>query len=275
VSDTPLKARIDDAAAHIRARTPLTPRVGLILGTGLGNVSDVIDKPVRIPYEEIPGFPHSTAESHAGVLVLGNIGKTPVVAMEGRVHYYEGYSMQEVTFPIRVMRALGATTLISSSAVGGMNPLFAAGDIMLVTDHINLMGDNPLVGPNDESLGPRFPDMSDPYAGELRALAEQVALEERIPLRQGVFVAVAGPNLETRAEYRFLRAIGADVVGMSLIPENLAAVHGGMKVLALAVVTDTCFPDALEPVDIRKILAVAASAEPALKKLVTKILERL
>jgi purine-nucleoside phosphorylase len=275
VSTTSLKQQIDAAAAHVRARSDLTPRAALILGTGLGDVSGVIQDAVRIPYEEIPGFAVSTAESHAGVLVLGRIGKTPVVAMVGRVHYYEGYSMKEITFPVRVMRALGARTLIASNAVGGMNPHLRAGDIVLVSDHINLMGDNPLVGPNDDSLGPRFPDMSDPYAEELRAIAEQVALEERIPLRQGVFVAVAGPNLETRAEYRFLRGIGADVVGMSLVPETLAAVHGGMKVLALSVVTDICLPDALEPVDIKRILAVAASAEPGLKKLVTRILERL
>jgi purine-nucleoside phosphorylase len=270
-----LLADIQAAVDFIRTRSQVTPRVGLILGTGLGDLSGVVENAVKIPYEEIPGFVRSTAESHAGNLVLGNIKKTPVAAMEGRVHFYEGYSMLEVTFPVRVMRALGAGTLIISSAVGGMNPLMSPGDIMAVTDHINLMGDNPLIGPNADELGPRFPDMSEPYARKLVELAEAIALEERIPLQKGVFVAVSGPNLETRAEYRFLRGIGADVVGMSLVPETLAAVHGGMRVLGLAVITDACLPDALEPVDISRILATAASAEPSLKRLVTKMLERL
>jgi len=272
---TSLREAAEAAAKFIRERSDLAPKAGLILGTGLGDVSDAILDPVRIPYEDIPGFAASTAESHAGVLVLGTVKGTPVVAMQGRLHFYEGYSMQEVTFPVRVIRALGARTLLISSAVGGMNPLFAAGDIVAVTDHINLMGDNPLIGANDEALGPRFPDMSEPYARRLLDLAETVALEERMPLRQGVFVGVAGPNLETRAEYRFLRAIGADVVGMSVVPETLVAVHAGMEVLAFAVVTDLCLPDALEPVDIPRILAVAASAEPSLKKLITRVLERL
>jgi purine-nucleoside phosphorylase len=266
---------ITRAAEFVRSRTELVPRAGLILGTGLGNVSDSIESPVRIPYDEIPGFVPSTAESHAGLLVLGNVKGTPVVAMQGRVHFYEGYSMKEITFPVRVMRELGADTLVVSNAVGGMNPHFSAGDIVAVTDHINLMGDNPLLGPNDEELGPRFPDMSEPYSRHLLELVEEIALEERLPLRKGVFVAVAGPNLETRAEYRFLRAIGADVVGMSLVPETLVAVHGGMKVLGLSVVTDLCLPDALEPVNIQRILAVAAGAGPSLTRLVTRVLERL
>jgi purine-nucleoside phosphorylase len=270
-----MRKEIDAAVKFIRGKTDLIPRAGLVLGTGLGDVSDAVEGAVRIPYEEIPGFVSSTAESHAGVLALGKIKGTAVAAMQGRMHFYEGYSMKEITFPIRVMRALGADTLIVSSAVGGMNPLMNSGDIVAVTDHINLMGDNPLIGVNDDDLGPRFPDMSEPYSRKLIDLVEQIALEERLPLKQGVFVGVAGPNLETRAEYRFLRAIGADVVGMSLVPENLVGVHAGMNVLALAVVTDMALPDALEPVDIPKILAVAASAEPTLKKLVTKVLERL
>ena len=275
MTESPLMEQIRTAERFIRSRSQVEPRVGLILGTGLGNVSELLEGPVRIPFEEIPGFAVSTAESHAGNLVLGRIRKTPVVAMEGRVHFYEGYSMREVTFPVRVMRALGARDLIVTNAVGGMNPHFAPGDIVVVTDHINLMGDNPLVGPNDPELGPRFPDMSEPYARKLVELAEEIALEERIPLKPAVFVAVAGPNLETRAEYRFLRGIGADVVGMSLVPETIVAVHGGMRVLAFSVVTDACFPDALEPVDIARILANAASAEPALRKLVTRIVDRL
>lgn len=272
---TSLREEVEAAAAFIRKESDLVPRAGLILGTGLGDISGAIENPVRIPYDTIPGFVSSTAESHAGLLVLGTVKETPVVTMQGRLHFYEGYSMKEITFPVRVMRALGARTLIVSSAVGGMNPHHAAGDIVAVTDHINLMGDNPLIGDNDETLGPRFPDMSEPYSRRLLALAETVALEERMPLRQGVFVGVAGPNLETRAEYRFLRGIGADVVGMSVVPETLVAVHGGMEVLAFAVVTDLCLPDALEPVDIPRILAVAASAEPSLKKLITRVLGRL
>jgi len=270
-----LREQIAEAVQAIRTHSDLEPKAGLILGTGLGDVSDAIENAVHIHYSDIPGFATSTAESHSGELVMGTVKGTPVVTMKGRLHFYEGYSMQDVAFPVRVMRALGAETLIASNAVGGMNPLFQAGDIMLVTDHINFMGDNPLVGANDEELGPRFPDMSDPYDAGLRAVVEEIALEEKIPLRQGVFVAVAGPNLETRAEYRMLRQLGADVVGMSLIPENIVAVHGGMKMVALSVITDECFPEALKPVDIEKILAVAAGAEPVLKKLVTRLLERL
>ena len=272
---TPLSRQIDEAVQLIRTRSKLVPRLGLILGTGLGDASDAIENAVEIPYGDIPHFPTSTVVSHSGELILGTLSGKPVVAMKGRVHYYEGYTMQQVTFPIRVMKALGADILIASNAVGGMNPLFAPGDIMAVVDHINLMGDNPLIGPNDDALGPRFPDMSRPYDPELVALAEQVALDEKIRLQKGVFVAVAGPNLETRAEYRFLRMIGGDVVGMSLIPENIVAIHGGMKVLAFSVVTDSCLPDALEPVDIEKILATAARSEPILKRLVARVIERL
>jgi len=270
-----LKRQIDEAVASLRGRTSLVPEVGVILGTGLGTLAEGLTVETRIPYKDIPHFAVSTVESHKGELVFGKLGGRPAVVMSGRVHFYEGYTMHQVSFPVRVMQALGAKTLIVSNACGGMNPLFAAGDIMLVTDHINLMGDNPLIGPNDETLGPRFPDMSQPYDRALLALAEDVALEEKLKVQKGVFVAVAGPNLETAAEYRFLRGIGADVVGMSLIPENLVAVHGGMRVLALAVVTDLCLADALEPVDIPKILAVAAQAAPRLDRLVTRVVARL
>jgi len=270
-----LKRQIDEAVAALRGRTSLVPEVGVILGTGLGTLAEGLTVETRIPYRDIPHFAVSTVESHKGELVFGKLGGRPAVVMSGRVHFYEGYTMRQVSFPVRVMQALGAKTLIVSNACGGMNPLFDAGDIMLVTDHINLMGDNPLIGPNDETLGPRFPDMSQPYDRALLALAEDVALEEKLKVQKGVFVAVAGPNLETAAEYRFLRGIGADVVGMSLIPENLVAVHGGMRVLALAVVTDLCLADALEPVDIPKILAVAAQAAPRLDRLVTRVVARL
>ena len=270
-----LKRQIDEAVASLRGRTSLVPEVGVILGTGLGTLAEGLSVETRIPYKDIPHFAVSTVESHKGELVFGKLGGRPAVVMSGRVHYYEGYTMRQVSFPVRVMQALGAKTLLVSNACGGMNPLFGAGDIMLVTDHINLMGDNPLIGPNDETMGPRFPDMSQPYDRKLIALAEDVALEEKIAVQKGVFVAVPGPNLETAAEYRFLRGIGADVVGMSLIPENLVAVHGGLRTLAFAVVTDRCWPDALEPVDIPKILAAAAAAAPRLDRLVTRVVERL
>jgi purine-nucleoside phosphorylase len=270
-----LKRQIDEAVASLRGRTALVPEVGVILGTGLGTLAEGLTVETRVPYKDIPHFAVSTVESHKGELVFGKLGGRPAVVMSGRVHFYEGYTMRQVSFPVRVMQALGAQTLIVSNACGGMNPLFDAGDIMLVTDHINLMGDNPLIGPNDETLGPRFPDMSQPYDRALLKLAEDVALQEKLTVQKGVFVAVAGPNLETAAEYRFLRGIGADVVGMSLIPENLVAVHGGMRVLALAVVTDLCLADALEPVDIPKILAVAAQAAPRLDRLVTRVVARL
>jgi purine-nucleoside phosphorylase len=228
---------------------------------------------IAVPYHEIPGFGTSTTIGHKGNLVLGELGGQPVVAMQGRLHYYEGYSMQEITFPVRVMRALGVEELIIFNAVGGMNPHLDLGDLVVVTDHINLMGDNPLIGWNDERLGERFPDMSQPYSRARRALAEAAALRLGTPLRRGVLVAVAGPNLETAAEYRFLRRVGADVVGMSMVPENLVAIHAGMKVLGICVVTDLCRPDALEPADLSRIIATANAAEPKLRRLVVEYLQ--
>jgi purine-nucleoside phosphorylase len=266
--------RVQQTTAFLRARVRSAPRFGLILGTGLGNLADQIEAAQPIAFHDIPNFVPSTAESHAGNLVFGRLGGLEVVAMQGRVHYYEGYSMAQVTFPVRVMKALGADSLIASSAVGGMNPLFAPGDLMAVVDHINLMGANPLIGPNDKRLGERFPDMSEPYDRAYLRLLEACALELGIPLRRGVFVAVAGPNLETAAEYRFLRDIGADVVGMSLIPECIVAVHSGMRVLALCVVTDECLPDRLERADVARIIRTANEAEPALTRLVMEFLRR-
>jgi purine-nucleoside phosphorylase len=207
--------------------------------------------------------------------LLGRLGGRPVVAMQGRFHRYEGYDLQQVTFPVRVMHALGARTLIVSNACGGMNPLWAPGDLVLLSDHINLLGENPLVGPNDDRLGPRFPDMSAPYDPALRAVARAAALELGIVLREGVYVAVPGPNLETRAEYRMLRAIGADVVGMSTVPEVIVAVHQGMSAAGISIITDQCLPDALEPADITRIIATAGRAEPQLTRLVTALVERL
>jgi purine-nucleoside phosphorylase len=270
-----LKRQITDAVESLRRRTALVPQAGIVLGTGLGSLGEALAVETVVPYEEIPHFPVSGVESHAGELVFGRLAGRPVAVMRGRVHYYEGYTMKQVTFPVRVLRDLGADTLIATSAVGGMNPIYDLGDIVAVVDHVNLMGDNPLIGPNDETLGPRFPDMSEPYDRALVALTEKVALAAGIRLQRGVLVGVAGPNLETAAEYRFLRQLGADVVGMSLVPEDLVAVHGGMRVLALVVVTDMCLPDRLEPLDIQRLLAVAGRAAPVLDRLISAVATRL
>ena len=271
----PLFDRIETAAGVVRKRSPVSPDVAIILGTGLGGLAEQIDVEASIPYEQIPGFSLSTVETHAGRLLLGRLGKRSVVAMQGRFHRYEGYGLAEVTFPVRVLHALGAKSLIVSNACGGMNPLWGPGDLVLLSDHINLLGDNPLVGSNDERLGPRFPDMSAPYDPELRALARAVALDLGIVLREGVYVAVPGPSLETRAEYRMLRTMGADVVGMSTVPEVIVANHAGMRTLGISIITDQCLPDALEPADIGRIIATAARAEPALTRLVGALVERL
>ena len=270
-----LKAQIDAAVRVIRSHSDATPDVGLVLGTGLGALARQIQRPTVIEYASIPGFPRATVESHAGRLLIGTLAGRSVVAMEGRFHRYEGYTLQQVTFPVRVMRALGAETLIVSNACGGMHPMWAPGDLMLIADHINLLGDNPLVGPNDDSLGPRFPDMSAPYDASLRTLARTVAAERKILLREGVYIAVAGPSLETRAEYRALRLLGADVVGMSTVPEVIVAIHGGMKVLGISIITDQCLPDALEVASVEKIIATAGRAEPSLTSLVMGVVERL
>ncbi len=270
-----LRQQIQEALAVIRKHTSMTPEIGIVLGTGLGDLANEIDKEVEISYQDIPHFPLSTVESHAGKLIFGHLSGKPVVAMQGRFHYYEGYSMKQITFPIRVMKFLGVNTLLISNAAGGMNPLFRKGDLMIIVDHINLLGDNPLIGPNDDELGPRFPDMSEPYSKELIKLAETVALEEKIPVQKGVYVAVAGPNLETRAEYRFLRGIGADAVGMSTVPEVIVARHMNLRVFAVSVITDECFPDALQPVDVEDIIRTANKAQPRLTRLMKRVAERL
>ncbi len=264
--------QIQEAAAFIRSRTSFQPEIGLVLGTGLGELGHRIETECVISYGDVPHFKESTAESHVGQLVLGTLGGRRVIAMQGRIHFYEGYTMREVALPVRVMKALGCRALLMSNAVGGMNPQFAPGDITVMTDHINLMGDNPLIGDNDDRLGPRFPDMSAPYDRQFLACIEQVALKAGLALKRAVYVAVAGPNLETAAEYRFLRVIGADTVGMSSVPECLAAVHGGMRVIGLSVVTDACFPDALKPADVSEIIRVANEAQPRLEALVTGFL---
>ncbi len=270
-----LVQRIRTASETIKARTRIEPRLAIILGTGLGALAGEIEAETVIPYEEIPDFPVPTVESHSGRLLLGELSRQPVVAMQGRFHRYEGYTLPQVAFPVRVMRALGAEILIASNACGGMNPMWDVGDLMLIADHINLLGDNPLIGPNLDELGPRFPDMSEPYDLGLQRLALDVAKDEKITLRRGVYVAVPGPNLETRAEYRFLRMIGADVVGMSTVPEVIVALHGGMKVLGISIITDSCLPDALKPASVEQIIRAAGEAEPRLTLLIKNVVARL
>lgn len=259
----------------VRKRFDRAPDAAIILGTGLGALASEIDREAEIPYGDIPGFPLSTVETHEGRLLCGMLGGRTVIAMQGRFHRYEGYTLQQVTFPVRILRALGARSLVVSNACGCMHPDWERGDLVLIADHINLLGDNPLIGPNDDALGPRFPDMSQPYDERLRALARQVAAGRGITLREGVYVAVPGPNLETRAEYRLLRIIGADVVGMSTVPEVIVAVHGGMRVLGVSIITDMCLPDELEPASVEAIIAAAREAEPRLTTLVRGVMERM
>ena len=267
--------KINETLKVIRKYTKDEYPFGIILGTGLGGLVKDILIEHEINYSDLPHFPLSTVESHKGKLIFGTIGHKKVVAMQGRFHYYEGYTMKQITYPVRVMKFLGVQTLLVSNACGGMNPKFKHGDIMLMTDHINLIGDNPLLGKNIDELGPRFPDMSEPYNRELIELAEKVASENNIQIQKGVYIAVAGPNLETKAEYRFLRAAGADVVGMSTIPENIVANHMGMKVLGLSIITDECFPDTLRPVDVNEIIFTAMNAEPKMTLIMKEVIERL
>jgi len=272
---TELRKQIEETVTFLRTKTSAEPGIGIILGTGLGELAREIRADVVVDYGDIPHFPISTVESHHGRLIFGALGSKRVAAMQGRFHSYEGYTLQQVTFPVRVMKFLGVHTLLISNAAGGMNPQFSRGSIMIITDHINLLGDNPLVGPNDDSLGPRFPDMSEPYNRKLVALAEQVALDLKIRTERGVFVAVPGPNLETRAEYRFLRLIGADAVGMSTVPENIVANHMGMDVLGFSIITDECFPDSLVPADVQEIIRVANATEPKLTAIMKGVIEQL
>jgi purine-nucleoside phosphorylase len=265
--------KIQDASSAIRKSWGKKPHAGIILGTGLGPLVQRIEVEATIEYGDIPHFPKSTATSHRGRLVCGMLCGLPVMAMEGRFHMYEGYELKQITLPVRVMKAMGAGLLVVSNACGGLNPFYKSGDIMLIDDHINLMGDNPLIGINDDRLGPRFPDMCHPYDLSLIQAALKAARKHDIVAHQGVFVAVSGPNLETRSEYRFLRMIGADVVGMSTVPEVIVAVHSGMRCVGFSVVTDMCLPDALEPADVQKIIAIANDAEPRLTSLVTGVLD--
>ena len=268
-------SRIHAAAERIRKSFKAPPDVAVVLGTGLGDAVNLVEEATQVSYADIPHFPKPTAVGHSGHLTAGRLGGRHVLVWEGRFHFYEGYPLRDVVLPVRVSRALGATTLIVSNACGGMNPRFNKGDIVIIEDHISLLGPNPLVGPNDDSLGPRFPDMSEPYSRELIRLAGKIALEEGIRAHRGVYVYVTGPTLETRAEYRMLRALGADVVGMSTVPEVIAAVQSSMKVLGLSCITDMCLPDALQPANIEEIIRVANAAGPKLTRIIERVIKEM
>ena len=272
---TELRNQIAQALEYIRTKTGSKPRIGIILGTGLGGLVKEIKKEVVIDYADIPHFAVSTVESHQGKLIFGTLAGKNIVAMQGRFHLYEGYTLKQITFPVRVMKFLGVKSILVSNAAGALNPLFQKGELMLISDHINLLGDNPLIGPNDDKLGPRFPDMSEAYSKELIAVAEQAALDLKIRMQKGVYAAMQRPNLETKAEYRFLRTIGADAVGMSTVPEDIVAVHMGMKVLGISILTDECFPDALKPALLEEILKVATKAEPKKTVIMKEVVKRM
>lgn len=274
-SMTPLSDKIKQAVKTIRRETKIKPSVGIILGTGLGKLADEISVIAKLPYSKIPHFPISTVQAHKSELLIGKLNGITLVAMEGRFHYYEGYALENITLPVRVMKALGASVLIVSSAVGALNPDYQRGDLILIKDHINLMGVNPLIGPNDDSLGPRFPDMSEPYNRKFISQAETIAKKHDIKTHRGVYVALSGPNLETRAEYRFLRIIGADIVGMSTVPEVIVGVHSGLKILGISVVTDICIPETLQPANINEIIETANKAEPKMAALVKGFIKTL
>ncbi len=270
-----IRNQLNQAISAIHEFYKGTPRIGIILGTGLGRIVDSIEIQVEIPYSKIPHFVIPTVEFHTGELIFGNLNNVHVMAMKGRFHTYEGWSMQEITFPVRVMKALGVEVVIVSNAAGGLNPQFRNGDIMLITDHINLLGDNPLIGFNDDELGLRFPDMCDCYPKILRDLAEETALEQNLRIVHGVYVAVQGPNLETAAEYRYLRSIGADAVGMSTVPEVVVAIHSGMKVLGFSIITDMGLPDALTPCTLEDIISIANAADDRMAKLIFALAPKL
>jgi len=267
--------QLEETLRAVRAQAGDQPAIGIILGTGLTKLLDEVRDPKAIDYTALPHMPRSTAPGHHGRLVFGRLAGKPVVVMDGRFHLYEGYRAEEVVYPIRVMRQLGVNTLLVSNVSGGLNPAFKIGDLMLISDHLNLMGTSPLVGENDEALGPRFPDMSQPYDPALLELARQAGKAEGLPMREGVYAGMLGPQLETKAEYRWLRAMGADAVGMSTIPEVIAALHGGMRVLAVSLVSDLCIPETLKPVAIEEIIAVANRAEPLLTKLFLNVVTQL
>lgn len=267
-----LLAQMDEARETVRRQSALVPEVAIVLGTGLGNLAKKIEANAVIPYVDIPYFPKTTVESHAGQLILGTLSGKKVAALQGRFHYYEGYSPAEIVFPVRVMKALGAKQLWISNAAGGLNLTYRKGDIVLIDDMINFMGINPLIGPNDDRVGLRFSDLSAPFSARLTSLAHETAEKEKIRVHRGVYIGVTGPNLETRAEYRMMRGFGADVVGMSTVPEVIAGVHMNMEILGLSVVTDVCDPENLHPVDISEIIKTANEAGPKLDKLIERTL---
>ena len=266
---------VQAAAAAVRAKVKTAPQVGLILGSGLGAFADKLEHATRIDYGDIPGFPQSKIAGHKGCLVLGERAGASCVAMQGRVHMYEGHSAATVAFPARVLVALGAKVLIITNAAGGLNPKWKPGTLMLIRDHIDMLRDHALRGPNDERLGPRFPDMTHAYAGDLRLLAKEAAAASSVALEEGVYVAMPGPTYETPAEVRMFERLGLDAIGMSTVPEVLVAVHSGMRVLGISIITDMCLPDALEPATLERIIAVANRAEPGLTELVRGVLEHL
>jgi purine-nucleoside phosphorylase len=270
-----LRNKMDDALRYIRTKTAAAPAIGIILGTGLGGLVKEIVSETVIDYGEIPHFPVSTVESHKGKLIFGTLAGKQVVAMQGRFHYYEGYTMKQITFPVRVMKLLGVQTLLISNAAGALNPRYSRGDVMLMSDHINLLGDNPLIGPNDDTLGPRFPDMSEPYSNELLVSAEAIARDLGIKVQKGVYLAMPGPNLETRSEYKFLQSVGADAVGMSTVPEDIVAIHMGMRVFGVSIITDECFPETLKPVTLEEVIAVANKAEPKMTAIMKELVARM
>ncbi len=266
---------VEEATAFIGSRLESRPDIAVVLGTGLGGVADAMEKPVSLPYGTIPHFPVSTVQSHHGCLLCGRWAGKSILALQGRFHLYEGYTPLQISFPIRVLASLGVKTLILSNAAGGLDPRFRPGDLMLVNDHINMTGQNPLVGPNVDKWGPRFPDMTEPYSKRLRDLALETALSERIRLHQGVFAGVLGPNLETAAETRFLRRIGADAVGMSVIMEAITAVHAGLELLGISVISNVNLPDHYVPAPLEQIIATAEAAGPELMRLLAGILGNL
>ncbi len=274
-SSPSLGQSVHETLRAIRSQVKAAPPVGIILGTGLASLLTQVNVDHDMAYEQLPHMPRATAPTHRGRLVFGQLRGVPVVVMEGRFHLYEGYSAQDVAYPVRVLKALGVSTLLISNVAGGLNPVFRIGDLMVIEDHLNLQGASPLVGPNDDTLGPRFPDMSQPYDAALLAQAEKIGKAAGLPIRTGVYVAMLGPQLETKSEYRWLRAMGADAVGMSTVPEVIAAIHSGMRVCAVSLISDLCIPEMLKPVNIEEIIAVANKAEPLLTRLFSDLVATL
>lgn len=272
---TELRKKVLVAAELIKKNEPTPVEIGIILGTGLGHLADAIEITNTVDYFDIPEFPTSTVESHAGKLLFGNLGGKKIVALQGRFHLYEGYSARQIALPIRVLRELGVKTLLISNACGSLNPYMRAGDLMIIDDHINLMGDNPLIGEHDDYFGQRFVDMSEPYSRDLIQMSEQIALELNLKLHKGVYAAMSGPSLETRSEYRMLRTIGADVIGMSTIPECIAARQMGLNVFGVSIITDECYPDALKATSVDEIIRIANIATPKLSQIFVALIKRL